>query len=207
MENKKRRIGGYLIWLGIPVLIIAALYYISGNKKPEEHKYSEIMEYFTVGTSANQSEWKSSQVEDFNLSLNTGVLTINLKKDSSGKQPDPITYKVPSIELFVNDVKRGLQELREKNIIIGEDYEPKQDNSLLASLLPTIIMIGGLVLLYYFMFKRVNGVMGESNRQLASSTSARPKSRTLTTKSARPPLRTSRARTRKRKSCRRSSTS
>ena len=166
MENKKRRIGGYLIWLGIPVLIIAALYYISGNKKPEEHKYSEIMEYFTVGTSANQSEWKSSQVEDFNLSLNTGVLTINLKKDSSGKQPDPITYKVPSIELFVNDVKRGLQELREKNIIIGEDYEPKQDNSLLASLLPTIIMIGGLVLLYYFMFKRVNGVMGESNRQL-----------------------------------------
>ncbi len=167
MENKKRRIGGYLIWLGIPVLIIAALYYISGNKKPEEHKYSEIMEYFTVGTSANQSEWKSSQVEDFNLSLNTGVLTINLKKDSSGKQPDPITYKVPSIELFVNDVKRGLQELREKNIIIGEDYEPKQDNSLLASLLPTIIMIGGLVLLYYFMFKRVNGVMGESNRQLA----------------------------------------
>ena len=91
MENKKRRIGGYLIWLGIPVLIIAALYYISGNKKPEEHKYSEIMEYFTVGTSANQSEWKSSQVEDFNLSLNTGVLTINLKKDSSGKQPDPIS--------------------------------------------------------------------------------------------------------------------
>ena len=166
MENKKRRVGGYLIWLGIPILIIAAIYYISGNKKPEEHKYSEIMEYFTVGTSANQSEWKSSQVSDFNLSLNTGVLTINLKEDSSGKKPDPITYKVPSIELFVNDAKQGLRELREKNIIIGEDYEPKQDNSLIASLLPTIIMIGGLVLLYYFMFKRVNGVMGESNRQL-----------------------------------------
>ena len=166
MENKKRRVGGYLIWLGIPILIIAALYYISGNKKPEEHKYSEIMEYFTVGTSANQSEWKSSQVSDFNLSLNTGVLTINLKEDKSGKKPDPITYKVPSIELFVNDAKQGLRELREKNIIIGEDYEPKQDNSLIASLLPTIIMIGGLVLLYYFMFKRVNGVMGESNRQL-----------------------------------------
>ena len=166
MENRKRRIGGYILWLGIPILIIAALYYISGNKKPEEHKYSEIMEYFTVGTSVNQSDWKSSQVEDFNLSLNTGVLTINLKKDASGNQPDPITYKVPSIELFINDVKLGLQELREKNIIIGEDYEPKQDNSLIASLLPTIIMIGGLVLLYYFMFKRVNGVMGESNRQL-----------------------------------------
>ena len=167
MENKKRRVGGYLIWLGIPILIIAALYYISGNKKPEEHKYSEIMEYFTVGTSANQSEWKASQVSDFNLSLNTGVLTINLKEDKSGKKPDPITYKVPSIELFVNDAKQGLRELREKNIIIGEDYEPKQDNSLIASLLPTIIMIGGLVLLYYFMFKRVNGVMGESNRQLS----------------------------------------
>ena len=167
MENKKRRVGGYLIWLGIPILIIAALYYISGNKKPEEHKYSEIMEYFTVGTSANQSEWKASQVSDFNLSLNTGVLTISLKEDKSGKKPDPITYKVPSIELFVNDAKQGLRELREKNIIIGEDYEPKQDNSLIASLLPTIIMIGGLVLLYYFMFKRVNGVMGESNRQLS----------------------------------------
>ena len=179
MENKKRRVGGYLIWLGIPILIIAALYYISGNKKPEEHKYSEIMEYFTVGTSANQSEWKSSQVSDFNLSLNTGVLTINLKEDKSGKKPDPITYKVPSIELFVNDAKQGLRELREKNIIIGEDYEPKQDNSLIASLLPTIIMIGGLVLLYYFMFKRVNGVMGESNRQLnfgkATTKSARPR--------------------------------
>ena len=97
MENKKRRVGGYLIWLGIPILIIAALYYISGNKKPEEHKYSEIMEYFTVGTSANQSEWKASQVSDFNLSLNTGVLTINLKEDKSGK-------KIKATEIVVAEV-------------------------------------------------------------------------------------------------------
>ena len=167
MENKKRKMGGYLIWLGIPILIIAALYFISGNKKPEEHKYSEILEYFTPGSSSvSPTEWKAAEVSDFNLSLNTGVLTINMKKDAKGNQPDPVTYKVPSIELFINDAKRGLQELKESNIVIGEDYEPKQDNSLLASLLPTIIMIGGLVLLYYFMFKRVNGVMGESNRQM-----------------------------------------
>ena len=168
MENKKRKIGGYLIWLGIPLLIIAALYFVSGQKKPDEHKYSEILEYFTPGSSSvSPSEWKAADVSDFTLSLNSGVLTINLKKDSQGNQPDPITYKVPSIELFINDSKRGMEELKKNGIVIAEDYEPKQDNSLLASLLPTIIMIGGLVLLYYFMFRRVNGVMGESSRQMS----------------------------------------
>ena len=194
MENNKSKVGGYLIWLGIPVLIILALYIISGQKKPDEHKYSEIMEYFTPGSSTvSPSDWKAAAVKDFDLSFNTGVLTINLKDDgsaedttasgsvssnvssndsenSSTKKSDSkkntITYKVPSIELFVNDAKKGIAELKQYGIVIGEDYEPKQDNSLIASLLPTIILIGAMVFLYYFMFKRVNGVMGESNRQM-----------------------------------------
>ena len=193
MENNKSKVGGYLIWLGIPILIILALYIISGQKKPDEHKYSEIMEYFTPGSSdVSPSDWKAATVKDFDLSFNTGVLTINLKDDGSSddstasgsvssnvssnssensaqksdSKKNTITYKVPSIELFVNDAKKGIAELKAYGIVIGEDYEPKQDNSLLASLLPTIILIGAMVFLYYFMFKRVNGVMGESNRQM-----------------------------------------
>ena len=190
MENNKSKVGGYLIWLGIPIMIILALYIISGQKKPDEHKYSEIMEYFTPGSSdVSPSDWKAATVKDFDLSFNTGVLTIHLKEDSaaagdtvssnvssndsesgsaqkSDSKKNTVTYKVPSIELFVNDAKKGIADLRQYGIVIGEDYEPKQDNSLIASLLPTIILIGAMVFLYYFMFKRVNGVMGESNRQM-----------------------------------------
>ena len=135
MENKKKKVGGYVIWLGIPILIILALYIISGQKKPDAYKYSEIMEYFTPGSSdVSPSDWKAATVSDFDLSFNTGVLTINLKDNPDGTKNNPITYKVPSIDLFVNDAKLGMAELRENGIVISEDYEAKQDNSLLASL-------------------------------------------------------------------------
>ena len=168
MNSKKNKIGGYVVWLGIPILIILALYIISGQKKPSDgYKYSEILSYFTPGSSdVSPSDWKAAQVEDFDLSFNTSVLTIHLKEDDKGNKPDDIVYKVPSIDLFVNDAKRGMKDLRKSGIMIGEDYEAKQDNSLLASLLPTLIMIGGLVVLYYFMFRRVNGIMGEGSRQM-----------------------------------------
>lgn len=167
MENKKKKVGGYVIWLGIPILIILALYIISGQKKPDEYKYSEIMEYFTPGSSdVSPSDWKANTVSDFDLSLNTGVLTINLKDNADGTKNSPITYKVPSLDLFINDAKIGMAELRKSGIVISEDYEAKQDNSLLASLLPTIIMVGALVFFYYVMFRRMNGVMGENSRQM-----------------------------------------
>ena len=199
MENNKRKVGGYLIWLGIPILILLAIYIIQGQKKTEEHKYSEIMEYFTPGSaSVSPSDWKAATVKDFDLSFDSGVLTIHLKEEGeasdattststtsttattttttsalslfgrtrSDKKDTTITYRVPNIEMFVNDVKKGLADLRASGIVIAEDYQPRQDNSLLASLLPTIILIGAMVFLYYFMFKRFNGVMGESGRQM-----------------------------------------
>lgn len=162
MENKNKKIGSYIIWIGIPILIMLALYILTTQKKPDEYKYSEIMSYFEVGSSdVSKSDWKASTVSDFNLSFDTGVLTINLKDSDK-----PITYKVPSVDLFVTDVKRNLAELKEAGIIIGEDYEPRQDNSWIASLLPTIILIIALGVLWYFMFKRMNGIAGENTKQM-----------------------------------------
>lgn len=167
MENNKKKIGSYLIWLGIPVLIIIALYILTNQRKPDDYKYSEIMSYFEVGSSdVSKSDWKANTVSDFNLSFDTGVLTINLKDNEDKTKNKPIVYKVPDVNLFVNDVKQDLAELKQAGIVIGEDYEPRQDNSWLASLLPTIIMIVGLGFLYYFMIKRMNGVMGENNKQM-----------------------------------------
>lgn len=160
MENKNKKIGSYIIAIGIPVLLIIALCFLVNQRKPDDYKYSEIMEYFSVNSE------KSKTVSDFNLSFDTGILTINLKDNDDKTKNQPIVYRVPDVNLFVTDVKQDLAELEAAGIHIGEDYEPKQDNSLLASLLPVIIMVVGLAFIWYFMIKRVNGAMGESSKQM-----------------------------------------
>ncbi len=160
LENKNRKIGGYIIAIGLPIALIIALFFLVNRSSTTDYKYSEIMQYFTV----SGSDAKADQVSDFTLSFDTGVLTINLK-DSD----EAITYKVPNISLFISDVKPALEELKSQGIVIGEDYEPEQDNSLITSLLPTIIMIAGLVFIWYFMIKRMNGAFGENSRQMGFS--------------------------------------
>ena len=106
-------------------------------------KYYKVIEYFEKG-----------EVQEYSLDMGTGELTMLLKGESKA-----VVYKVPNIELFVKDVSTVVKEYNTShpdNKIIF-DYIPAQEMPWWMSLLPTLLLIGGMGLLWYFMYRQSQG--------------------------------------------------
>lgn len=151
-KNGKNK--GLLIYLAFAAVIIFFMVYaISGLTMPsDEASYSDILGYFD-----------NYEVKEFTLDLGTGELNYKLDGDEDFR-----VYSVPNVSVFLDDVfPEGEENYRtEYNKLNSEplkyDLIPIKDTSLFWNLLPTLLLIGSMVLIMVLM-NRGMGAGGKIN--------------------------------------------
>jgi len=110
------------------------------------HRYHEVVSWF-----------QQSRVEMFSLDLGTGVLEITHK---DGEELEaPIRYRVPNIAMFVSDTSPYVlahNEANPDNLIDG-DYIRAQEMPAWVALLPTMLLIGLMVVFWIVMMRQTRG--------------------------------------------------
>ena len=148
MNNNKKIIRDLAIYLGIPILIFFVLLFMfSQNRSTQpELKYSDVLEYFEEG-----------QVSGYTLDLGTGAMEMKVT-DDNGKE-SILRYTVPNVNLFYNNVTDDIEAYNEAhpNDKMEQDVLRPAETSWLVSLIPTLLMIGLLVVFWVFMMKRMGG--------------------------------------------------
>ena len=148
MNNNKKNIRNLAIYLGIPILIFFVLLFMfSQNRSTQpELKYSDVLEYFEEG-----------QVSGYTLDLGTGAMEMKVT-DDNGKE-SILRYTVPNVNLFYNNVTDDIEAYNEAhpNDKMEQDVLRPAETSWLVSLIPTLLMIGLLVVFWVFMMKRMGG--------------------------------------------------
>ncbi|MBP5303541.1 MAG: ATP-dependent zinc metalloprotease FtsH [Clostridia bacterium] len=161
-DNKSGR--NWFIIVGIPLLIIILMFYITSNRSTKQDKtYSEIVGYFETG-----------KVESFTLDLNTSKLSLLLKQDyrtdinKDGKisNDDLLIYKVPNVNMFVDSVLYKIVNEQNRddnpdNDIQVYDILPQQQTSWFVSFLPTLILCAMTLGFLLFLMKRMSPMGGE----------------------------------------------
>ena len=92
------------LFIGVPLLVFIVFWlFMSGDTGRSDMAYSDYLAYFQKG-----------QVEEFNLDLGNGNLTMKLResaredRNKDGKldeKDDILKYSVPDVSLFVNDIR------------------------------------------------------------------------------------------------------
>ena len=148
--NKSSGFKSLLIYLLISACIVGGLIFLlsSLGNGDDEKDYSEIMSYFD-----------DLRVSEFDLDLGSGELTYNL--DGEDKEYE---YTVPNVSLFVNEVLGSDAENYRKQYNAKNpdnplvcNLEPIKDNSLLISLLPTLILLGVMIAFFVITMKSAGG--------------------------------------------------
>lgn len=151
MDNKKN-LRNLIIYLGAPILIIIIMASIYGNVKPQKaHKYSEIVGYF-----------KAQQVTDYSMDLGSGEMQISLKDNTK------VTYTAPNVGIMYEEIRPYIEQYNEAHPDKNMEYDLKRpaETSWLASLIPTILLLAGMLVFWWFMMKRLNTSMGDAGKQM-----------------------------------------
>ena len=123
------------------------------SEKDVKFKYYEVLAFFD-----------NEQVEELDFNMNSGLLEFKLKDDDTLYK-----YTVPNPNLFINDVHEQLREYNKANpdnpVIL--DYEAGTSNSWLVSILPSLLLSLGFVVLMVVMFRKMNNsISSENNRAM-----------------------------------------
>ncbi|MGN0479132.1 MAG: ATP-dependent zinc metalloprotease FtsH [Hominenteromicrobium sp.] len=150
-NNNKKVIRNLAIYIGIPVLLFFVLFFMFSRESGDQSslRYSDVLEYFEEG-----------QVSSYKLDLGTGEMELKVT-DEAGKE-SIVRYTVPNVNLFYNDVSddiKAYNEAHPKNKMVQDVLRPAE-TSWLVSLIPTLLMIGLLVVFWIFMMKRMGGGAG-----------------------------------------------
>ncbi len=152
MSNRKT-LRNIALYIGIPLLLILIVTMFVRNQSTETVRYSEIIGYFERG-----------EVKTFDLDLGSGECLITLQ--DATKQP--VRYAAPSVSLFLDDIRPLVQEYNKAHTDaqISYNYKAPADTSWLTSMLPYLLLIVGMGFLYFFMFRRLSGTMGDAGKQM-----------------------------------------
>ena len=124
-----------LLFIGIPIVFIIAIMSVSYlSKNTAETKYYEIV-----------SMVKNNEISEYQLNLYIGEL-IYTKRDDGKKY----RYTVADTSIFYNDIKDAVSEINEENKgtdkVIKYDYKSGGQAAWIMNLLPTILLIGVMIL-------------------------------------------------------------
>lgn len=139
-----------LLFIGIPlVLVFAILAAIIGMGKTVDTKYYEIVQ-----------KVYNNEISEYQLNLYSGEL-IYVERATNEKK----RYNVANADIFYNDVNEFVIENNNKNaqnpeLIIKQDYKSGDEVSWIVSLLPTVLLFGALILIWFFIMRRMGQTMG-----------------------------------------------
>ncbi len=154
MNNMAKNWKSMLIYLLIPVLLICAIIFFSHQQTKEDVKYSEIVSMF-----------KNDEVKEFELDLSSGSLIYK----TFAAPEEAKKYSVPNVAYFLDDIRDEVEEYNENNPDnqITFDYQKGTSNSWIFSMLPTLLITVGLVVLSIYMIRKLSTTMSnDTNRTL-----------------------------------------
>ncbi len=145
----KKNLKNTLLFIGIPIILILSIVFVSGlNKNTKQKQYYEIVEMV-----------KSNEISEYELNLYSGELIYKLRGEDVKYR---FTVADPSI--FYNDVNEAVTQINEENKgtdnIIKYNYKRGNQNAWISNLLPTILLIAGIAVFWFFIMKRMGGMMG-----------------------------------------------
>jgi cell division protease FtsH len=142
---QKKRTGSFILLAVVVVglLFMSTMFMRMLTPPGKTYTYSEILYLF-----------EDQKVQKFSLDVGSGELQMQVEG-----QERQVSYRVPSVGLFLEQIDSSLTEYNEQHPDSRLEYDliPATDNTWLLSFVPYIIMIGGMALLWYFMFKQANG--------------------------------------------------
>ena len=134
-------------------MLMATVMFSSMGTTPSTVKYSQVLEYF-----------ETQQVKEFVLDWGTGDLDMVFQDGST------MSYKVPNVSLFYNDVMAP-SALTGTSLI--EDYDAQHPDQPMAydvlapkvtpwwvSMLPSLLLLGALIFFYVMMMRQARGGAG-----------------------------------------------
>ncbi len=152
MNRKSKGIGLYVV-LFLLLMLMATVMFSSMGTTPSTVKYSQVLEYF-----------ETQQVKEFVLDWGTGDLDMVFQDGST------MSYKVPNVSLFYNDVMAP-SALTGTSLI--EDYDAQHPDQPIAydvlapkvtpwwvSMLPSLLLLGALIFFYVMMMRQARGGAG-----------------------------------------------
>ena len=131
MESRNNNFGKTLrnlgLIIGIPLVIAVILWmFMSGGKSNKDKVYSDYLDYFEKG-----------QVEYYDLNLGSGEVSILLKEayredvngDGKTTEADVITYSVPNVSLFLEDIQEydgcaARSDCRIAGVVLDRQHDP-----------------------------------------------------------------------------------
>ncbi len=145
----KKNLKNVLLYIGIPIVFILTILSVSYiTKDSAQMIYSDVVDMI-----------KTNEVSEFNLNLYSGELTYVKRED--GKK---YRYTVADPNIFYNDIYEAVENIKAENRGTNKDikynYERGGEGSWLVSLLPTILIIGVMVVFWIFMSKRMGASIG-----------------------------------------------
>ncbi len=145
----------------IPALFIGVMYMYMDKETDKEFEYYEVVEFFD-----------NQQVTELDLNMNSGVLKFKLEGDDTLYK-----YTVPNVSLFVNDVHEQLREYNKANPDkpIEFNYEAGTSNNWIVSILPSLLLSLGFVVLMVVMFRKMNSSISTENNRAMNFGKARIK--------------------------------
>ena len=155
-DKMKRRIMTFLPYVLIPLIMVGSIAFASktAKDKTEKVEYYQIVQYFDEG-----------KVDKFSLNLSSGMLKYTL----IGENEKEKEYRVPNVNIFVNDVNDLVREHNKtaaKENKIEYEYISGSTGSWLMNLIPSFLTMGVLILLFVMMMRRMNAAGSDMNRTL-----------------------------------------
>ena len=136
----------YLAMFGLLIVLLFAM--MSMDQPVSNLKYYQVLDYFRNG-----------EVEEYQIDYNDGTLTLKLEG-----QDQLVDYQLASITQFNQDIQPYIDQYEQTNdTTFKRNYLPAQETSLLVSLLPTLLLLGGMALLWVFMMRQGGGGSGKMN--------------------------------------------
>ena len=146
MPKKSKGIVMYLAMFGLLIVLLFAM--MSLDKPVSTLKYYQVLDYF-----------KQGEVAEYQIDYNSRTLTLRLE----GKD-QLVDYQLASIPHFKEHVKPYIEQYEQTNdATFKRNYLPAKEPSLLATLLPTLLLLGGMALLWIFMMRQAGGGGGKMN--------------------------------------------
>ena len=144
-----RKSKGIIMYLAMFGLLIVLLFAMMSMDQPVSNlKYYQVLDYFRNG-----------EVEEYQIDYNDGTLTLKLEG-----QDQLVDYQLASITQFNQDIQPYIDQYEQTNdTTFKRNYLPAQETSLLVSLLPTLLLLGGMALLWVFMMRQAGGGSGKMN--------------------------------------------
>lgn len=163
-DNQKKtakKLLSILPYILIPLVVIAGLYYYVNAQTTEKLEYYQVVSLFEEG-----------KISEYKLNLSSGALEYKEVGSTQIKN-----YTVPSVALFVDDVHEKVIAYNNEHpdAMIKACYVTGSTGEWLYNIVPTLLLLGAMAAITFFMFRRMNQTIGSENNRTLSFGKARVK--------------------------------